>query len=189
MAASALSRPAHRPSSRDDILDCALDLLREGGAMSLDSAARAAGVTKPGLMYHFPTKALLMQALVDHLVDGWERELRRRLPAQSEERPSVHDRLTAYVDWVCEGDFDSSDLVMFSDPRLREPLTTQWTVRMRPWVHVPEHLPEAERSRLVAVRLLADGIWFAQASNALPLDDAEVERVQALAHELIRGRP
>ena len=189
MSAAATSRPAHRPSSRDDILGCALDRLRRGGALSLESAARAAGITKPGLMYHFPSKATLMAALVDRLVDDCERELRRRLPAETEAGFSVGDRLTAYVDWVCAGDFDSSDLVMFSDPRLREPLTAQWTERMRPWVEVPADLPEAKRSRLVAARLLADGIWFAQASDALPLDADEVERVRAVAHELIRGRP
>ncbi|CUR58554.1 Transcriptional regulator, TetR family [metagenome] len=183
------SRPAHRPSSREDILNSALDMLREGGAVSLDSAARAAGITKPGLMYHFPSKAALMSALVDRLVDDCARELRRRLPAETDAGFSVHDRLTAYLDWVCEGDFDSSDLVIFSDPRLREPLTTQWTERMKPWVEVPADLPEAERSRLLAVRLLADGIWFAAASNALPLADVEVARVRTLAHQLIQGPP
>ena len=66
-------KPAHRPSQRDAALDAALDLLRDGGSLSLESAARAAGMSKPGLMYHFSTKEALVAALVDHLIDDYER--------------------------------------------------------------------------------------------------------------------
>jgi AcrR family transcriptional regulator len=68
-----MSLPAHRPSQREAILDAALVLLRDGGTLSLESAARAAEVSKPGLMYHFPTKEALVGALIDHLMARYER--------------------------------------------------------------------------------------------------------------------
>ncbi|GAB3996126.1 hypothetical protein GCM10029992_15240 [Glycomyces albus] len=72
-----------KPSSRTQILEGALDLLREGEAVSLESAARRANLTKPGVMYHFPTKEALMLALLDWVVDCWERDLNAQLEVPS----------------------------------------------------------------------------------------------------------
>lgn len=38
------------------IIAAAFAQLEEGGSVSLDSVARAVGLTKPGVMYHYPTK-------------------------------------------------------------------------------------------------------------------------------------
>ncbi|SKB09771.1 TetR/AcrR family transcriptional regulator [Aeromicrobium choanae] len=177
---------AHRPSLRDDILESTLELARTGAAISLESAARATGITKPGLMYHFPTKEALMTAVVDHLMDGYERDLQDRLGADPT-APSATERLIAYLDWVCEGRFDSGDLVMFADPRLRDTLTSRWNERISPWVAVPDSLPATRRARLHGVRLIADGMWFNAAGNGLPLSDSDRAAVRALAHQLIEG--
>ncbi|MCW4601510.1 TetR/AcrR family transcriptional regulator [Janibacter hoylei] len=84
--------------------------------MSLDSAARAAGVTKPGLMYHFSTKQDLLMAMVDFVIDGYECDLKARIPGADPARESVESRIHAYVSWACEGDFSAGDLVMLTDP-------------------------------------------------------------------------
>ena len=91
-------KPAHRPSQRDAALDAALDLLRDGGSLSLESAARAAGMSKPGLMYHFSTKEALVAALVDHLIDDYERTFVALLPAGGTD-PSARERIAAYLEW------------------------------------------------------------------------------------------
>ncbi len=163
-----MRRPAHRPSLRDLALDRAVDLLRAGEPLSLDSVARAAGLTKPGLMYHFPTKEALMTALVDRVVDGCEQELAGLLPAGATEA-TARERLTAYLRWALELPHDGSDLVMLSDPRLRDQLIERWSERLRTWVEVPDDLPAPERARLHVVRLAADGCWFADASGYAPL--------------------
>lgn len=56
--------------TRERILRAADQLAAETGlaAVSLDAIAARAGVSKGGLLYHFPSKARLMQALVeDHM--------------------------------------------------------------------------------------------------------------------------
>ncbi len=174
-------------SSRERILASAISLVRAGESLSLESVARAAGLTKPGLMYHFPTKEALMTGLVDHTVDGYERELLERLPAGDD--PTVEQRLAAYVDWAFNADIDQCDLVMFSDPRLRDHLTARWTERLRRWVDVPAEIAPERRARLHAARLLADGSWFADASGVLPLTDPERHQVAALARELLEEAP
>jgi AcrR family transcriptional regulator len=66
-------RPAEgRESVRDRILAAAMAVARESGAgrLSLDAIARRAGVSKGGLLYHFPKKDALMRALVErHLAE------------------------------------------------------------------------------------------------------------------------
>ena len=63
------SRHAHRPSAREAMLDAAEAHLGADGTLTLDSAARAAGVTKPGLMYHFSTKEQLLGFYVVDVAD------------------------------------------------------------------------------------------------------------------------
>ncbi|RUM97295.1 TetR/AcrR family transcriptional regulator [Pseudaminobacter arsenicus] len=59
-------------SSRDRILKAAGQVAREVGPghLSLDAVAQQAGVSKGGLLYNFPSKAKLLEALVEqHLAD------------------------------------------------------------------------------------------------------------------------
>lgn len=181
-----MPRAAHRPSQRGSVLDAALTLLRDGGTLSLDSAARAAGVTKPGLMYHFATKEALVAALLDHLIDGYERELVELLPA-GRGGPTTRMRITAYVRWALTHAHDAADLVILSDPRLREQMTERWVERLREWVDVPADLPDAERAALQAVRLVADGCWFADATGILPVPDPDRAAVLSTALALLEA--
>src|ERR1700730_12613842 len=61
-----------KESVRDRIMAAAMAVARESGAsrLSLDAIARRAGVSKGGLLYHFPKKDALMRALVErHLAE------------------------------------------------------------------------------------------------------------------------
>lgn len=55
--------------ARDRVLDAFEDLLIEQGerAATLDAVARTAGVSKGGLLYHFPSKDALVDGLVERL--------------------------------------------------------------------------------------------------------------------------
>jgi len=66
-----------RANSREKILAAAADVAREAGpgSLSLDAIALRAGVSKGGLLYNFPTKAKLMQALVERYLSEFEQAL------------------------------------------------------------------------------------------------------------------
>lgn len=68
---------AGRPTSRKRILAAAADLAREAGpgSLSLDAVAHRAGVSKGGLIYNFPTKARLMQGLVEEYLAEFQARL------------------------------------------------------------------------------------------------------------------
>lgn len=153
--------------------------------MSLDSVARAVGLTKPGVMYHFPTKEALMLALVDSVLDRWEAELTTRLGVPPS-HAGARERVSAYLDWSLSGQFSETDLVAMSDPKLRRTLTRRWAERLTPWLALPADLTPDVRARLIAVRLLTDGGWLADATEFFPPTADERARVRRLALDLLK---
>lgn len=61
-------------STRDKILDAAMSIVREQGVakLTLDAAAKCAGVSKGGVLYHFKTKDDLIRGMVELFVDRHE---------------------------------------------------------------------------------------------------------------------
>lgn len=94
-----MARP--RGSSRQKIIEAASELARETGAgnLSLDAVAARAGVSKGGLLYHFPTKTKLLEAVVGQFVDGFARALAAREAASA---PSSDRLVSAYFDLFVE---------------------------------------------------------------------------------------
>ncbi|WP_395447668.1 TetR/AcrR family transcriptional regulator [Aminobacter sp. UC22_36] len=87
----------HRPSSREKILAAASELadIVGPGNLSLDAVAQRAGVSKGGLLYNFPTKAKLMQALVQDYLKSFE----DALAAESAKRSDTpKNSLIAYIE-------------------------------------------------------------------------------------------
>lgn len=69
------------------ILQAALNVAAEKGAgkVTLDAVAKASGLSKGGLLYHFPSKEALIAAMVQHLLEDAEQN---RLQL-AEQEPSV----------------------------------------------------------------------------------------------------
>lgn len=76
---------AKKPVARDAILDAFEELLIQAGERSatLDAVATRAGVSKGGLLYHFPKKHVLITALFERL-DGLAVEDRDQMTSAPE---------------------------------------------------------------------------------------------------------
>jgi AcrR family transcriptional regulator len=61
-------------SVRERALDAAIGIVREQGVarLTLDEAARQAGISKGGVLYHFPSKDALIKGMVAKLVCHFE---------------------------------------------------------------------------------------------------------------------
>lgn len=68
-------------SKRQEILKSASVVVhREGAAnLTLAAVAKEAGISKGGLLYHFPNKDSLIQAMVTELMDQFAQSLQRRV--------------------------------------------------------------------------------------------------------------
>jgi len=86
-----------RPSSRDKIVAAAVELSKEVGPghVSLDAVAHRAGVSKGGLLYNFPTKSKLLEAIVAYHLDKFDDALREKTEKQRDKADSV---ISACVD-------------------------------------------------------------------------------------------
>lgn len=96
-----------KPPARAKILAAADELAREVGPakVSLEAVAARAGVSKGGLLYHFPSKLALLTALVEDHIDRFSAEMTLRTQATS---GSAHEQLRVYHDLsACEFRQDS----------------------------------------------------------------------------------
>lgn len=179
------------------MLDAAEAHLGADGTLTLDSAARAAAVTKPGLMYHFATKEQLLSAILERIGARYEQEMKARVAAAAgpecqadvefAEVPAPR-RALAYLEWACQAPLSAADLVIFADPHLRVSLTQKWQEQLDRWLALPDDLPPVQQERLLAVRLMADGIWFDRASGLLDLPPGRAAALSAIATEILGGR-
>lgn len=170
--------------TKDEILDAALTSLREGETLTLDTVARYAGLTKPGLVHHFKTKEILTVAVVERLMDLWESELIARVGENADGR----DRLRAYIDFAFTAEMDPSDLALLADARLRDKLGELWIDRLEPWFGESITADPVETASLRAARLLADGAWFDRALGTVQFTPSELGEILALAQQLIERK-
>jgi len=116
-----------KANARERILAAAMEVAAENGAghLSLDAIARKAGISKGGLLYHFPKKEDLMRALVEHHLAGIEDATRKA--AVSREPNAVAAALVgAYFDKLavgCSGPRPSGVFAALAEnPHLLEPV-------------------------------------------------------------------
>ena len=85
------------PAARDRILDAAEQLVADQGAsnLTLDAVAQAAGVSKGGLLYHYPNKDALLAAMIERHCDDLDERCARELEGLPADRPS--SRLKASI--------------------------------------------------------------------------------------------
>ncbi|MBL8577299.1 MAG: TetR/AcrR family transcriptional regulator [Mesorhizobium sp.] len=83
--------PPGRPSSRDKIVAAAVELSKEVGPghVSLDAVAQRAGVSKGGLLYNFPSKQKLLEAIVAHHILEFETAFQKNIENNAGKTDSV----------------------------------------------------------------------------------------------------
>jgi AcrR family transcriptional regulator len=75
-----------RTDTKSRILDAAEEVvLRDGVArLTLDAAAAEAGLSKGGILYHFPTRDSLVAGMVAKIIEEFDRDIDRRLEDDGE---------------------------------------------------------------------------------------------------------
>ncbi len=118
-----------RRSSREKILDAAAELVAEIGAgrLTLDAVAERAGLSKGGLLYNFPSKDALLQAMIQRMIDQVS-ESKEALRTQMEPGPNLEARVatTSLLNMCCGGKMQEVATGMMAaaaeNPRLLDPV-------------------------------------------------------------------
>lgn len=178
---------AGRPNSRTQVLDAAAELVAEVGAkrLTLDAVAGRAGISKGGLLYNFPNKEALLQAMVQRFIDeqeereccalealpeGPNRVLRAVIAAQLERAPvnckAAHSMLAAIAE----------------NPKLLEP-ARHAVVRTCSAITGDSLDPD-----LATILWLAtEGLLFQEMLGVSAFDDAQRRRVVAAILRIAEG--
>lgn len=91
-------RPAPGPTPLR-ILQAAMDVVVEGGpdAFVLRRVAEKAGLSLAALQHHFPTRAALVEELIEHEIDGYQRALAELLGGPAADPATLFLKV---VDWA-----------------------------------------------------------------------------------------
>lgn len=164
---------------------------------AMDDIADQAGVSKPVLYQHFPSKLELYLALLDEQIDGLIRRIRKALQATADNQQRVEGAVAAYFDFV-DSESEAFRLLFESDLRNDEAVRE----RVRTFVNAclgdaaaviaEDTGASAERALLLSAGLtgLAEmsARWWLDHRDSVPRTDA-VAMMSALAWRGISGFP
>ena len=167
----------NKVSTRARILTAASDIIRDQGLerLTLEAVAKEAGLSKGGLLYHFPSKEALITGMVEELTSNYAADIQERVTNDSQARGKWS---RAYVESTFSGldnGFPMSSVlaaVLFTNPKLLEEMQTQYGI----WQKKIEN-DGIDPVRASIVRLAVDGLWFSEVFGLSPLDQKLRERV------------
>jgi len=180
-----LEQRRRRSGARDRILDAAADLVGEIGAgrVTLDAVAERAGLSKGGLLYHFPNKDALLQGMIERMVDEAVAE-KDQLRGETDvvRNREAYLSVAATLERACDECQVANGLLaaLAENPRLLDPVRR---VVSREWEALKTNSDDPEAA-LVAW-LAAQGLSALAMHEISPLDDADRERVAAALFRLL----
>lgn len=171
-----------RPSSRQVVVDAAIELARREGvaAVTFDAVSREADMSRGGVIYHFPSKDDLLVAMVERIAEVWEEELLDALGKPFAES-SAAERMAAYLR-VAVASTAQSDIAMMIDPAV--PVAGEHPAQRvaRRWApSAADAIESTDTFELYLVRLAADGLWL---HSALDMDTLDEGLQRAIAERL-----
>lgn len=184
---SKITKKRGRPSARAKIVNAALKLIKEIGvpALTLDAVAERAGVSKGGLLYHFPFKEELLTAANETIVD----RLRDAREAEASRLPDEPGRaLRAYVLASANnraGNDEIASRMLTAGAALKnttDPIRRYWQQRF------DDLSADIGFDAAALVHVATEGLWFMEMLGLSPFAENERERVIAMILELIDNR-
>ncbi len=178
-------------ATKDRIIDAAEEVvLRDGVArLTLEAAAAEAGLSKGGVLYHYPTRDALVAGMVNKIIEEFDHDIDRLLEgddgagrftrayiratmAPSSPRPDREDRLGAALIAAAA-----------AEPALLVPLqraADRWQRRL-------EH-DGLDPTVATVLRLACDGLWMCDLFGLAPPSAALRDRL-GIELERMAGRP
>lgn len=161
-----------RTSNRTRILDAALRVINRDGvrAVTYESVAAESGLTRGGLLYHFPSREALLHGIDEHLVQGWEASLEAVL-GKSASQATALERYTTFVR-VSAQSATRAELMFMLESTAPTTGENPWAGVMARWAPAPPPVDGADAAALddFVARLAADGLWIYEAMYAGQLD-------------------
>lgn len=161
----------HVTSAKEDILDAFIEILISEGEQTatLDAVAKRAGVSKGGLLYHFPSKA--------HLVEGLCARLARLMDEEIDIISAAEEGVAKYYIRSCSVASTPLDHVFMALAQLspmKYPQISQYLARSNAQYQLVLEQVFDDPDIARAVRLMGDGLYFAAVAMRMNPDIPEV---------------
>jgi AcrR family transcriptional regulator len=168
--------------TRETVLRAAATVIAQYGvsAFTIEAVSQEAGVTKGGVLHHFPSKEALMNGLIDQVMETFRTRLEEELQSEPAEAPGRW--LRAYLRTVFSVQYDVNRLI----PALAAAVAADHKTLER----IRRGFEESQRSAIqdqldpiqaTIIRLAVDGLVF---SRALGIDVLDSETSQKVYDEL-----
>lgn len=154
------------------------------GALTYDALARATGMTKGGILYHFPTKEALVRGVFEDVLATRTARLDHNLGSDPGSASKV-DRLVAYVRSTAGEAPQPEELSLFVDAMRVEDLRRLWRDSGLDALEGREFDTAGVDAQLM--RFAADGLWMLESLGVVSLDDPQREALVVRATDLIRS--
>lgn len=174
-----------RPNKKQEILKAAVDLIEHRGleSVTFEALAEVSGMSKSGLIYHFPSRHDLLLGIHRYLAEVWEQELIEVAGGPAAEVDEA-TRLRATVISLSEN-ATRADLLVSLDSHTHPEFNGVWAAVNQRWMPPLEHIADDQTRRAAyLVQLIADGLWVHDHIHDLTLSKAQrralVETVLAM---------
>ncbi|WP_096187223.1 TetR/AcrR family transcriptional regulator [Evansella halocellulosilytica] len=169
-----------------EILNAASKIVSEKGIfnLTLEATAKEAGISKGGLLYHFPSKEALVQGMVDHLVNNYQQKIANNV----EDDPLEKGAWTrAFLNVTFNQGYPNNDMTSgllaakAVKPELLEPLHKAY----EDWQHNIEN-DGLDPIDATIIRLAADGIWLSDLLETYQIEEDQKRAVYKRLHEWVQ---
>ena len=177
-----------RTSNRSKILDAAIRVIQRDGVtgVTFDAVAAEAGVTRGGMMYHFPSREALIAAIHGHLAQQWEASLVESA-GKSAAQASASERYVAYAR-TCAQSATRAELLFMLDAPHAAQAASAWDEVLAQWAApAPAAGDDPAALAQFIARLAADGMWVYEALSNAPLPADLRQRVAEQLTRMIQG--
>jgi len=165
-----------RTSKKENVLDAALGIIEQDGvhALTYDSLAAATGMSKSGLIYHFPTRHDLLVDCHGFCAARWEAELEKLAGGHPASELSWAERSRALVLSMGKND-PLIKLLMCVHSQTHPDFSAQWAEVDARWMVDPSAAETDEDNLLIM--LLSTGLWVHDHLNQRKLSPANRQRM------------
>lgn len=166
--------------TREGILKAAAQIIVHLGvnAFTIEAVAQESGLTKGGVLHHFPSKTALINGLIDQVIEGFNQQVQAALAEEPEGAPGRW--LRAYIRTIFSVNYSSDQNLM---PALAAAVAADHQILVR----IRQNFAQSQQAAIAdgldaiqatLIRLAVDGVVFSRALNIDVLDPATEQAVR-----------
>ena len=174
-----------KKDTKEKIIEAVYSLVQKHGIarMTMETVAEKAGISKSGLFYHFPTKELLIEAMMSRLFNQFDHQLTQEY--EDDQNPGGRTRSYIKTTFLMHDQEENEFVVallaaLVNNPELLKPARDYYKL----WQTQLEN-DQIDPVISTIIRLTTDGLWFSELFGLAPIDTDLRQKVYETLSQLI----